>query len=245
MFKLLQFHLYIHTTRRFVMKTLSERLRYLLKVNELTEDALAKQVNVSQQAVNYVLNGKTRSPKNILEIATALGVNPHWLKTGEGSPDIDVSAFTSEKDDDHDLRVDLLDAELAAHSSGIINLKYPDVISTIFFTHEGVKRILGRTTTDGVYMFKVPTDSMAPTITQNDIVFIDTNVKEYIGEGVYSFNLNGETYIKRLQRLPTGVIMALSDNPLYHPFEITEALLDTAEIIGKFIKAVELKPKDL
>ncbi|WP_372584331.1 helix-turn-helix transcriptional regulator [Aggregatibacter actinomycetemcomitans] len=59
------------------MKTLSERLRYLLKVNELTEDALAKQVNVSQQAINYVLNGKTRSPKNILEIATALGVNPH------------------------------------------------------------------------------------------------------------------------------------------------------------------------
>nr|DAP02393.1 MAG TPA: Repressor protein CI [Caudoviricetes sp.]DAT04249.1 MAG TPA: Repressor protein CI [Caudoviricetes sp.] len=227
------------------MKTLSDRLRYLLKVNELTEDALAKKVNVSQQAINYVLNGKTRSPKNILEIATALGVNAHWLKTGEGSPEADVFAFTSEKDDDHTLRVDLLDAELAAHSSGIINLEYPDVISSIFFTHEGVKRILGRTTTDGVYMFKVPTDSMVPTITQNDIVFIDTNVKEYIGEGVYSFNLNGETYIKRLQRLPTGVIMALSDNPLYHPFEITEDLFDTAEIIGKFIKAVELKPKDL
>lgn len=227
------------------MKTLSDRLRYLLKVNELTEDALAKKVNVSQQAINYVLNGKTRSPKNILEIATALGVNAHWLKTGEGSPEADVFAFTSEKDDDHTLRVDLLDAELAAHSSGIINLEYPDVISSIFFTHEGVKRILGRTTTDGVYMFKVPTDSMVPTITQNDIVFIDTNVKEYIGEGVYSFNLNGETYIKRLQRLPTGVIMALSDNPLYHPFEITESLFDTAEIIGKFIKAVELKPKDL
>lgn len=227
------------------MKTLSDRLRYLLKVNELTEDALAKKVNVSQQAINYVLNGKTRSPKNILEIATALGVNAHWLKTGEGSPETGVFAFTSEKDDDHTLRVDLLDAELAAHSSGIINLEYPDVISSIFFTHEGVKRILGRTTTDGVYMFKVPTDSMAPTITQNDIVFIDTNVKEYIGEGVYSFNLNGETYIKRLQRLPTGVIMALSDNPLYHPFEITESLFDTAKIIGKFIKAVELKPKDL
>jgi len=168
-----------------------------------------------------------------------------YVRFNESVRGADVFAFTSEKDDDHTLRVDLLDAELAAHSSGIINLEYPDVISSIFFTHEGVKRILGRTTTDGVYMFKVPTDSMVPTITQNDIVFIDTNVKEYIGEGVYSFNLNGETYIKRLQRLPTGVIMALSDNPLYHPFEITEDLFDTAEIIGKFIKAVELKPKDL
>lgn len=227
------------------MSDLATRLQDKLYEQRISVNAFSKKVGVSQQAISKIIRGETLNPKNILEIATALGVNPHWLKTGEGSPDADVFAFTSEKDDDHTLRVDLLDAELAAHSSGIINLEYPDVISSIFFTHEGVKQILGRTTTDGVYMFKVPTDSMAPTITQNDIVFIDTNVKEYIGEGVYSFNLNGETYIKRLQRLPTGVIMALSDNPLYHPFEITEDLFDTAEIIGKFIKAVELKPKDL
>ena len=227
------------------MSDLATRLQTLLYEKRLSMNAFAKMVGVSQPAIAKIISGDTRDPKNILEIATALGVNPHWLKTGEGSPDADVFAFTSEKDDDHTLRVDLLDAELAAHSSGIINAEYPDVISSIFFTHEGVKRILGRTTTDGVYMFKVPTDSMVPTITQNDIVFIDTNVKEYIGEGVYSFNLNGETYIKRLQRLPTGVIMALSDNPLYHPFEITEDLFDTAKIIGKFIKTVELKPKDL
>lgn len=227
------------------MSDLAARLQDKLYEQRISVNAFSKKVGVSQQAISKIIRGETLNPKNILEIATALGVNPHWLKTGEGSPDADVFAFTSEKYDAHTLRVDLLDAELAAHSSGIINLEYPDVISSIFFTHEGVKRILGRTTTDGVYMFKVPTDSMVPTITQNDIVFIDTNVKEYIGEGVYSFNLNGETYIKRLQRLPTGVIMALSDNPLYHPFEITEDLFDTAEIIGKFIKAVELKPKDL
>ena len=227
------------------MTTLSERLTALMAEKGLSQAELARMIGVKQPSIFKILSGQTLNPKNILEIATALGVNPHWLKTGEGAPDADVFVFTSEKDDDHTLRVDLLDAELAAHSSGIINAEYPDVISSIFFTHEGVKRILGRTTTDGVYMFKVPTDSMAPTITQNDIVFIDTNVKEYIGEGVYSFDLNGETYIKRLQRLPTGVIMALSDNPLYHPFEITEELFDTAKIIGKFIKAVELKPKDL
>ena len=225
------------------MTTLAERLATLMAEKGLSQAELARIIGVKQPSIFKILSGQTLNPKNILEIATALGVNPHWLKTGEGSPDADVFAFTSEKDDDHTLRVDLLDAELAAHSSGIINAEYPDVISSIFFTHEGVKRILGKTTTDGVYMFKVPTDSMAPTITQNDIVFIDTNVKEYIGEGVYSFNLNGETYIKRLQRLPTGVIMALSDNPLYPPFEITNELFDTAEIIGKFLAVLPFNPK--
>lgn len=229
------------------LETLAARVKYMMDFNALSQQSLADQVGISQQAIGQILKGDISNPKKILEISTALGVNPHWLKTGKGpmEPTSQISSMSMQKDDDHTLRVDLLDAELAAHSSGIINLEYPDVISSIFFTHEGVKQILGRTTTDGVYMFKVPTDSMAPTITQNDIVFIDTNVKEYIGEGVYSFNLNGETYIKRLQRLPTGVIMALSDNPLYHPFEITEDLFDTAKIIGKFIKAVELKPKDL
>lgn len=229
------------------LETLAARVKYMMDFNALSQQSLADQVGVSQQAIGQILKGDISNPKKILEISTALGVNPHWLKTGKGpmEPTSQISSMSMQKDDDHTLRVDLLDAELAAHSSGIINLEYPDVISSIFFTHEGVKQILGRTTTDSVYMFKVPTDSMAPTITQNDIVFIDTNVKEYIGEGVYSFNLNGETYIKRLQRLPTGVIMALSDNPLYHPFEITEDLFDTAKIIGKFIKAVELKPKDL
>jgi len=48
-----------------------------------------------------------------------------------------------------------------------------------------------------------------------------------------------------LQGLLAGVIMALSDNPPYCPFEITEDLFDTAKIIWKFIKPVELKPKDL
>nr|DAY23711.1 MAG TPA: Repressor protein CI [Caudoviricetes sp.] len=229
------------------LETLAARVKYMMDFNALSQQSLADQVGVSQQAIGQILKGEISNPKKILEIATALGVNPHWLKTGKGpmEPTNQMISMSMQKDEDHTLRVDLLDAELAAHSSGIINVEYPDVISSIFFTHEGVKRILGRTTTDGVYMFKVPTDSMAPTITQNDIVFIDTNVKEYVGEGVYSFNLNGETYIKRLQRLPTGVIMALSDNPLYLPFEITEELFDTAEIIGKFIKAVELKPKDL
>ena len=74
-------------------------------------------------------------------------------------------------------------------------------------------------------------------------MFVDTHINSYVAEGIYVFNLNGETYIKRLQRLPTGVIRALSDNPLYPPFEITNELFDTAEIIGKFLAVLPFNPK--
>ena len=86
---------------------------------------------------------------------------------------------------------------------------------------------------------------MMPTISPKDLVFIDTNINSYVGEGIYAFWLNGEDYIKRLQRLPTGVFRALSDNKLYEPFDITEEFFDSAEIIGKFIRVVPVEPREL
>ncbi|OOF64779.1 XRE family transcriptional regulator [Rodentibacter pneumotropicus] len=231
------------------MSDLSTRLKTLLDEKRLSMNAFAKQIGVSQPSIAKIVNGETLNPKNILEIAAALGVNAHWLKTGEGEREANdkviTALYSEERDEQHHLRVDLLDVQLAANSTGIINSDYPEVLSRLYFTEEGVQRLLGRSTTQGIYLFSVPTDSMMPTIMPDDLVFIDTKINEYVGDGVYAFNLNGELYIKRLQRLPTGIFRALSDNPLYPPFDITDELFDTAVIIGKFIRAVELKAKVL
>nr|WP_288668267.1 helix-turn-helix transcriptional regulator [uncultured Haemophilus sp.]DAK32617.1 MAG TPA: Repressor protein CI [Caudoviricetes sp.] len=224
------------------MSDLSTRLKQLLDDRNLSMNAFAKQLGVSQPSISDIVNGRTRSPKNILEIATALGVNPHWLKTGEGEPDSDVVEYVP-KAEENALRVDVMDYQAAAHSSGIVNVDYPDIVESIFFTAEGLFKVLGRKSAVGIKIFKVPTDSLAPTIKPSDLVFVDTHINNYVAEGIYVFNLNGETYIKRLQRLPTGVIRALSDNPLYPPFEITDELFDTAEIIGKFLAVLPFEPK--
>ncbi|OOF60834.1 repressor [Rodentibacter pneumotropicus] len=231
------------------MTTLADRLATLMAEKGLSQAELARMIGIKQPSVFKILSGQTLNPKNIVEIATALGVNVHWLKTGEGEREANdkviTALYSEERDEQHHLRVDLLDVQLAANSTGIINSDYPEVLSRLYFTEEGVQRLLGRTTTKGIYLFSVPTDSMMPTIMPDDLVFIDTKITEYVGDGVYAFNLNGELYIKRLQRLPTGIFRALSDNPLYPPFDITDELFDTAVIIGKFIRAVELKAKVL
>lgn len=231
------------------MPDLATRLQNKLYEQRLSVNAFSKKVGISQQAISKIIRGETLNPKNILEIAAALGVSAHWLKTGEGEPEpndkVITALYSEEQNEQHHLRVDLLDVRLAANSTGMINSDYPEVLSRLYFTEEGVQRLLGRSTTKGIYLFKVPTDSMMPTIMPDDLVFIDTKIKEYVGDGVYAFCLNGETYIKRLQRLPTGIFRALSDNPLYPPFDITDELFDTAVIIGKFIRAVEFKVKVL
>lgn len=225
------------------MSDLSTRLKTLLDKKRLSMNAFAKQVGVSQPAIAKIANGETLNPKNILEIANALGVNAHWLKTGEGEPDSDVVTYSTEQAEQNALRVDVMDYQAAAHTSGIVNVDYPDVVESIFFTAEGLLKVIGRKSAVGIKLFKVPTDSLAPTINPSDLVFVDTHINSYVAEGIYVFNLNGETYIKRLQRLPMGVIRALSDNPLYPPFEITNELFDTAEIIGKFLAVLPFNPK--
>lgn len=227
------------------MSDLATRLQTLLFEKNLSMNAFAKLVGVSQPAIAKIINGDTRDPKNIVEIAAALEVDANWLKTGEGNKSITNPPYVSEPDESHLFRINLLEAEAAANTTGIINCDYPDIIQSIWFSDEGLKKVVGRSSAAGIHLIKVPTDSMQPTINAKDVVFIDTNVKQYIGEGIYAFKLNGETYIKRLQRLPTGVIRALSDNPLYPPFDITDELFDTAEVIGKFIRVLPINPVDL
>jgi len=233
------------------MSDLSSRLKKLLDGKNLSMNAFAKQLGVSQPSISDIVNGKTRSPKNILEIATALGVNPHWLKTGSGPIEPTAqgtsiqSLVSTDSDEHHRFRVDYLDVQAAAGHSGIENADYPEVIQSIYFSKEGLLEIVGKSTNDGISLINVPTDSMVPTINKGDIVFVDTKVNYYTGEGVYFFLLNGGAYIKRLMKLPTGVYRAISDNSVYPDFDISDELFDTAVIIGKFIKVLPINPKDL
>ena len=197
------------------------------------------------------MNGDTKSPKNIVEIATALGVDVNWLKTGRGPIEPTAqgtsiqSLVSTDSDEHHRFRVDYLDVQAAAGHSGIENADYPEVIQSIYFSKEGLLEIVGKSTNDGISLINVPTDSMVPTINKGDIVFVDTKVNYYTGEGVYFFLLNGGAYIKRLMKLPTGVYRAISDNSVYPDFDISDELFDSAVIIGKFIKVLPINPKDL
>lgn len=234
------------------MTNLADRLNALLKEKNLSQAAFARLLGIAQPSVYKIISGSTKNPGKILEMAAVLGVNPHWLKTGEGSREINndsgmvqeaqaVYAVAREVDPEHCVRVDLLDFEAAAHSTGIVNLDYPDVILSIFFTPDGLMQMIGRRSADGIKIFRVPTDSLAPTINPNELVFVDTLINRYTTEGIYVFNLDGETYIKRLQRIPGGIYRALSDNINYPPFEIMEEQFCTAEIIGKFLAVLPFK----
>lgn len=64
-------------------------------------------------------------------------------------------------------------------------------------------------------------DSMYPTFSSGDMLFVDISVNEFTGDGVYVFTYKGHLYVKRLQN--TGdQLLVISDNKLYDKWSITE-----------------------
>lgn len=64
--------------------SLASRLKAARKAAGMSQEELAAASGVSQSDISKIERGKTLSPAGILDLARALGVNPFWLKTGEG-----------------------------------------------------------------------------------------------------------------------------------------------------------------
>jgi len=65
----------------------SSRVRSARKAAKLTQTQLAARTPITQAGISAIEAKNAESSRFIFEIAYALNVNPHWLQTGEGSPD--------------------------------------------------------------------------------------------------------------------------------------------------------------
>ena len=72
---------------------LSQRIVAAREHRGLTQDALAKLVGISQQAIQKLESEKSSSSRKLTEIAIACGVRPEWLASGLGAmvaPEVQV-----------------------------------------------------------------------------------------------------------------------------------------------------------
>lgn len=195
--------------------------------------------------ISQLRKGATFGERAARRIEQDYGMPSFYLDSDPELEALIISSISTTPSDAHRFKIELLDVQAKAGIGGVINNEYPDVIQSIYFSLDGLLEIVGRKTDNGLYMITVPTDSMSPTIEKGDVVFIDTNVKSYLGEGVYIFAINNEVYIKRLQKIPGGIYKALSDNKNYDPFDISQDVFADAIVIGKFVRVLPINPKDL
>jgi SOS-response transcriptional repressor LexA len=67
-------------------ESLAARLKAARKAAGLTQVQLAERAGVNQSDISKIERGATLTPAGLVEIAAALGVDPMWLKSGDGDP---------------------------------------------------------------------------------------------------------------------------------------------------------------
>lgn len=79
-------------------------------------------------------------------------------------------------------------------------------------------------------------DSNAGLINDGDVVFVDTFIDHFAGEGLYVFNWQGAALIKRLAPdLRSNRLKIVSANPAYAPEFIEVSELDQLQIAGRVV----------
>lgn len=90
------------------------------------------------------------------------------------------------------------------------------------FSAEWLEKIAGPRDRDNMRLIEAPDDSLAPWISEGDLLAIDTSVTEVSRDGIYALRQRGGSIlVRRLQALADGGVNVLFDNPLYKPFTIT------------------------
>lgn len=195
-------------------------------------------IGVKQPSIFKILSGQTLNPKNILEIATALNVDPHWLKTGEGDSDPSYRIVeVSEPQNPNTVRIDILDVEASAGNGAYLSPTEQGLLSQEFDL-TFFRQQFGRADAKHLKLITVKGDSMAPTLESGDLLYVDISENYFAADGLYVFTFDGQTFIKRLQKVGKEMLV-ISDNPTYKEWTFTQD--DDVFIHGRVVFSMPMK----
>ena len=105
-------------------------------------------------------------------------------------------------------------------------------IQAVEVASEYFYNLFQRASEKGMAIVNVKGDSMEPTLSSGDLLFVDTTRTCYQGDGLYVFSFGDSLYVKRLQRAGYKLLV-LSDNKFYDTWDVNESNEDQFFIHGK------------
>jgi phage repressor protein C with HTH and peptisase S24 domain len=224
------------------MNTVSERLVYLRGYLGLNQPEAATRYGIPYNTYRKYEHGLSKPGADAIEGISRAGINSNWLLTGEGpmflcdiaqSPaSNDVPSYPSQP---HGfVAIPLFDVRAAAGGGSLVDSER--VLDVLHFKEEWIRAELRASPAD-LYLIFVDGESMEPTLRPGDVILVDRRDQAQRRDGIYVLRLDGTLLVKRLQKLPGGVIKVSSDNRSYEPFSLK---LDEMEgqdmaIIGRVV----------
>lgn len=215
------------------------RIRQLRLAKNMKIAELAESVGVDAANISRLETGKQKqfSEQALNKLAQALSVSVSDLFTSSENQStvyINSEVNSSIIKDIDVFRVEVLDVSASAGSGHIQGSDVIDVIHAIEYSSDQALSMFGGRTSSGVKVINVRGDSMASTIEPGDLIFVDVNINEFDGDGIYVFGFDGKVYVKRLQMIPDQLLV-ISDNPKYREWSINKENEHRFYVYGKVL----------
>lgn len=231
-------------------------LRHLVKQDGGTVQFVKKRSNSSSQKqlsenfINQILNGHRgfgeRAAAN-MEIAAGM---PTGLFDSPFADDDELTreslaqaamAFGDKLFDPEPgyIAFDLLDVRAAA-GNGCSAVEFPEVVNKLHVLESWAKLNLPAELSN-IKVISARGTSMQGTIENGDVLFVDSSVRAYDGDGIYVISRSGDVQVKRLQRLNGDVLAVISDNRAFKTERLVGDEANGVIICGRVLAAWTIK----
>lgn len=219
--------------------TFGERVKEMRELRGLTRDALAKRARVAGSTITDIEDGTNQQSRKLAQIARALGANPLYLTDGilpKESEEIGISLAVYERDSG-EISIPQLDV-LGSMGTGAIPPDHIDVVRNVIVNRKELEKQCSFTAPQNLQIITGYGRSMKPTFSDGDPLLVDVGVTSVTIDAVYVFEIEGELFIKGLQRLPGGRLRVISHNREENdPWEINPFQMETLKIRGRVVMA--------
>lgn len=213
---------------------MEKRFKAALKKLGLTYEDLANKIETNLSSIKAMAVGrKIITPKIASDIERTTGISASWLLLGTGNM-FDKPAGTLSKafGDNSGSRytISYYPDIKASAGNGYCNSEISDV--EIISLPKAI--INHKVNTGKIDAIRVHGDSMTPTIRENDIIFIATNMTEVYDNKIYVIRYGDEIRVKRIFKRRGEKILLRSDNQAF-PDEEISIHDDEVAILGQVI----------
>lgn len=216
-------------------KTWADRLNEALALRGKSPADISKATGITPAGIKKWIDGDVSKPKfdDVFAVCSYLDITTEWLMKGIGSINDKTMPAAN--------MVSIQQVDFYGSCGvGVMNFEdYPE-IKTLQVTPAWFSRNFAFYNPRDVKIFTALGDSMEPEIRDGDAVFIDITDRETLRDGIYLLVVDGEAYIKRIQKLIGKKIALLSTNKAYKDIEISLDSDIEVRIIGRVIKSLKL-----
>ena len=124
--------------------------------------------------------------------------------------------------------------EVAASAGAGTLVQGEQIVDYVSFKTDWLKIGLGVSPQKAV-LISVKGDSMEPTLSNGDLVLIDTSISRVEDNAIYVINYDDALLVKRIQRKYDRSVMIMSDNKSYGDEAVQGSLVDQLNVIGRVV----------